>query len=116
MRRIRSEVQEGAPTGFQGFVLCPHHTHSGGSLESTLGPTCVFPLFYAGTTAAADMDITLWSSHEKMLTQPLKDSDAEVRLGPLPRLLHRLHGGVFLLLLCGDFVLCCEGWNQVLTC
>lgn len=26
----------------------------------------------------AKMDVSLWSSHEKMLTQPLKDSDAEV--------------------------------------
>lgn len=53
------------------------------------------------------MDVSLWSSHEKMLTQPLKDSDAEVRW-----LLHRLYiGGLvgiivgFLLLFCGAFVL-----------
>ncbi|EDL01257.1 serine hydroxymethyl transferase 1 (soluble), partial [Mus musculus] len=26
----------------------------------------------------ADRDATLWASHEKMLSQPLKDSDAEV--------------------------------------
>lgn len=34
------------------------------------------------------MDSALWSSHEKMLAQPLKDSDAEVRLWHFHRLLH----------------------------